>query len=81
MFTTPSDRLLRQDGQLAHRRLERAAQKPSKPRALVATQPDQISCWDITYLPTQVRALFFNLYLFVDIFSVSVQPSHLERWQ
>lgn len=65
-------RLLRQAGQLTHRRLERAPQKRSKPRALVATQPDQIYCWDITYLPTQVRGLFFYLYLFVDIFSRKV---------
>ena len=65
-------RLLRQAGQLAHRRLERVPQKRSKPRALVATQPDQIYCWDITYLPTQVRGLFFYLYLFVDIFSRKV---------
>ena len=65
-------RLLRQVGQLAHRRLERAPQKRSKPRALVATRPDQIYCWDITYLPTVVRGLFFYLYLFVDIFSRKV---------
>ena len=42
-------RLLRQAGQLTHRRIERAPQKRSKPRALVATQPDEIYCWDITY--------------------------------
>jgi transposase InsO family protein len=65
-------RLLRQAGQLAHRRLERVPQKRSKPRALVARRPDQIYCWDITYLPTQVRGLFFYLYLFVDIFSRKV---------
>ena len=65
-------RLLRQAGQLAHRRLERVPQKRSKPRALVATRPDQIYCWDITYLPTQVRGLYFYLYLFVDIFSRKV---------
>ena len=65
-------RLLRQAGQLAHRRLERVLQKRSKPRALVARRPDQIYCWDITYLPTQVRGLFFYLYLFVDIFSRKV---------
>lgn len=65
-------RLLRQAGQLTHRRIERAPQKRSKPRALVATQPDQIYCWDITYLPTQVRGTFFYLYLFVDLFSRKV---------
>jgi putative transposase len=62
-------RLLREAGQLTHRRLERVPQKRSKPRALVATQPDQIYCWDITYLPTEVRGIYFYLYLFVDLFS------------
>ena len=45
------------------------AQKRSKPRALVATGPDQIYCWDISYLPTEVRGIYFYLYLFVDLFS------------
>ena len=65
-------RLLHQAAQMAHRRVERVPQKRSKPRALVATRPDQIYCWDITYLPTQVRGMFFYLYLFVDIFSRKV---------
>jgi len=62
-------RLLRQHGQRTHRRLERAAQQRSKPRALAATGPDQVFCWDITYLPTQVRGQHFYLYLFEDLFS------------
>ena len=62
-------RLLHQAGQMSHRRLERAPQKRSKPRALVATRPDQIYSWDITYLPTSVRGTYFYLYLFLDVFS------------
>ena len=62
-------RLLHQAGQMTHRRLERAPHKRSKPRALTATQPDQIFCWDITYLPTCGRGCYFYLYLFVDLFS------------
>jgi transposase InsO family protein len=65
-------RLLHQAGQMKHRRLERAPQKRSKPRALTATRADQIYCWDITYLPTQVRGSYFYLYLFVDLFSRKV---------
>ena len=45
------------------------AQKRSKPRALVATGPDQVYCWDISYLPTEVRGMYFYLYLFMDLFS------------
>ena len=48
-------RLLHAQDQMGHRRLERAPRKASKPRALVATQPDQVYCWDITYLPAPVR--------------------------
>jgi len=62
-------RLLRAARQLGHRRLEAVPQQRSKPRALVATRPDQIYCWDITYLPTQVRGQHFYLYLFEDLFS------------
>ena len=62
-------RLLLQYGQRTHRRLERAAQQRSKPRALAATGADQVFCWDITYLPTQVRGQHFYLYLFEDLFS------------
>jgi len=84
-------RLLREVGQLTHRGLTRPPRKVSKPRALVATQPDQIYCWDITYLPAPVRGMHFYLYLFVDIFSRKIvgwqvydsesaeQASHLLR--
>ena len=34
-----------------------------------ATQPNQVVCWDITDLPTQVRGESFYLYLFEDLFS------------
>ena len=66
-------RLLRAAGQMTHRRAERPPHPRTKPRTrtreLVATQPDQVYCWDITYLPTVVRGTFFYRYLFEDIFS------------
>jgi putative transposase len=62
-------RLLRQAGQLSHRGLTRAARKPCRPRAMVSAGPDEIYCWDITYLPAPIRGMYFYLYLFVDIFS------------
>jgi transposase InsO family protein len=62
-------RLLRSANQMTHRRAERPAQQRSKPRALQATAVNQIYTWDITYLPTQIKGLFYYLYLFVDIFS------------
>ena len=61
--------LLRGAGTLTRRRSERAPQQHSRPRALVASRADQILCWDITYLPTEVRGSYFCLYLFPDLFS------------
>jgi len=37
--------------------------------ALSATAPAELFSWDITYLPTQVKGIYFYLYLFMDIFS------------
>jgi putative transposase len=62
-------RILREENQMAHRRPERAAQKRSKPRAVCATQPNQLYSWDITYLPTLIHGWYFYLYLFIDVFS------------
>lgn len=61
-------RTLRAEKQLAHRGRAKA---PShrKPDELVATGPDQLWSWDITYLPTTVKGLFFYLYLIMDIYS------------
>jgi putative transposase len=62
-------RVLRAENQLAHRRPECVAHKRSKPRAVCASEPDQLFSWDITYLPTTVHGIYLYLYLFVDVFS------------
>lgn len=62
-------RFLKRVNQFAHRSAERSAQPRSKPRALSATAPGELYSWDITYLPTAVRAVYLYLYLFMDIFS------------
>ena len=62
-------RLLRAQCQLRHRGAERPAQRRHKPRALCATAPNQLFSWDITYMPTPVKGIYFYLYLFMDVFS------------
>ena len=62
-------RILRQAGQLTHRRCERPAQARHKPKAVCATQPNQLYSWDINYLPSTVKGQYFYLYVFLDIFS------------
>ena len=40
-----------------------------KPRTYVATAPKQVWTWDITYLQTVIRGIYYYLYLFLDIYS------------
>jgi putative transposase len=61
-------RVLHAENQLTHRQLSRPA-RHHKPDAYEATGPNQVWTWDISYLPTQVRGIYFYLYMIVDIFS------------
>lgn len=61
-------RVLRAERQLAHRGRTRVAHRRAVP-AHVATGPDQVWSWDITYLKTPVRGVFLYLYLILDIWS------------
>ena len=61
-------RVLHEEGQMQHR--ERARPRTStKPKEHIARAPNQVWCWDITYLRSSVRGVFFYLYLIVDIYS------------
>jgi len=62
-------RILKQNKQLNHRLKSKPNKEIIKPKALVATSPNQIYSWDITYLPTAVRGVFYYLYLVMDIYS------------
>ncbi len=62
-------RLLNECNQLKHRDKNKPVRRITKPRALTANAPNQIYTWDITYLPSQVKGLFFYLYLVLDIYS------------
>ena len=61
-------RVLRDNRMLVHR-------QPSKPATLkrpkehVATGPNEVWSWDITYLKTPIKGMFFFLYMFVDVWS------------
>jgi transposase InsO family protein len=61
-------RILRAQDQLT-RRGRAKAPSHSRPQALEATAPNQLWSWDITYLATTVRGLFFYLYLILDVYS------------
>ncbi|MEA9980127.1 IS3 family transposase, partial [Pseudomonas sp. RTS4] len=50
-------RLLKAKNMLVHRGEEKPRQPRNKPRAFKATGPNQLYCWDITYLPTEIRGI------------------------
>lgn len=62
-------RVMKAENLLKHRGADRPAQRRNKPRALCATAPNQLFSWDITYLPTLIKGIYFYLYLFMDIYS------------
>lgn len=63
-------RLLRKLGMQKHRQNRRPP--TAKPPEFVATGPNQVFCWDITYLRSPVTGKFFYLYLITDIYCRSI---------
>jgi putative transposase len=61
-------RVLREADQLARRGKAKPATR-QRPKPLQADAPNQLWSWDITYLATTVKGVFFYLYLIVDVFS------------
>lgn len=62
-------RLLKTEGQLNHRGRALAPKKSKKPTTHVATKANQVWTWDITYLASPVKGIYYYLYLFMDIYS------------
>lgn len=61
-------RVLRKADQLAHRGKAKPPMR-KRPAPLQANAPNQLWSWDITYLVTTVKGIFFYLYLIMDVFS------------
>lgn len=62
-------RVLNDHDQLHHRGRARAPRKVARPTTYVASRPNQVWSWDITYCASRVRGLFYYLYLVEDIYS------------
>ena len=71
-------RVLKKNNLLVHR----SKSKPKTrhpPRELIATGPNQVWSWDITYLPSPIRGVYFYLYLIEDIFSRMIVGWRIEE--
>ena len=62
-------RILRAEGKLHYRGESRPATKRTAPPELVATAPNQVFSWDITYMKTGVSGIFLFAYLVIDVWS------------
>jgi len=61
-------RVLREEKQLAHRERSRPATR-TRPNEYVATGPNEVWSWDITWLPGPIRGTFFYAYMILDVWS------------
>lgn len=61
-------RVLREEGLLQHRGRSKTPVRHG-PRSHVATGPNQVWSWDITYLKSPVRGEYFFLYMILDVWS------------
>ena len=62
-------RVLREHGQTTHRGRAKAPRKMRPPTTHIASEPGQVWCWDMTYLPATVQGRWFYLYLILDLYS------------
>lgn len=62
-------RILHAADQLHRRGKSLAPREVAKPEGYLATAPNQVWSWDITFLAASVRGQFYRLYLMMDVFS------------
>lgn len=62
-------RVLRAAGQSRHRGRAKAPQASRAPTTHVAQAPNEVWCWDVTFLPSLTIGQWFYLYLILDLYS------------
>jgi putative transposase len=70
-------RVLKADGQLAHRGRARAPQK-REVTTHAANGPNQVWCWDITWLPGPVKGTWYYWYMMLDLHSRYIVASEVQ---
>lgn len=61
-------RVLKENNQIHHRENTRNRKGRKKPPEKKANKSNQVWCWDITWLKTSVKGIFYYLYMIIDIY-------------
>ncbi len=61
-------RILHEADEQHHRGRNAKPRRRNPPQGYCATGPDQVWSWDITWLPSPIRGMYFYLYMIVDIY-------------
>ena len=62
-------RILHEADEQHHRGRSHAPRHPLPPNGYCATGPNQVWSWDITWLASPIRGMFFYLYMIMDVYS------------
>ena len=62
-------RILRKENMQHHRGNTKSPERVKIPTTHIATAPNQVWTWDITWLNTYTRGIYFKLYMIIDIYS------------
>lgn len=62
-------RILHEAGEQHHRGRNAKPRRHHPPQGYCATSPNQVWSWDITWLSSLIRGMFYYLYMIVDIYS------------
>jgi len=65
-------RILHDADEQHHRGRNAKPRRQNAPQGYCATGPNQVWSWDITWLPSPIRGMYFYLYMIVDIYSRKV---------
>ncbi len=65
-------RVLRKNKLLTHRQNSKAPRKGKQPERIAVNGPNQVWAWDITWLKTDVKGLFYYAYTIIDLYDRSI---------
>jgi transposase InsO family protein len=74
-------RVLKKHRLLSHRRKSKEPKKNKKPASHIARASNEVWTWDITYLKTSVKGMYYYLYLIIDIFDRCITGFRVEEVQ